>query len=79
MLDEDVPTIRAVNPRTWITSTEYLDLEFASSMRAFETQRITLIALLEPLPDEGWSRAATVMGAGKVLERTVLFYAGWLA
>ena len=34
---------------------------------------------LEPLPREGWSRAATVTGAGKVLERTVLFYAQWLA
>jgi len=31
------------------------------------------------LPPEGWSRAATVTGAGKVLERTVLFYAQWLA
>lgn len=33
----------------------------------------------EPLPHEGWSRAATVTGAGRVLERTVLFYAQWLA
>jgi hypothetical protein len=35
--------------------------------------------LLEPLPHEAWSRAATVTGAGKVLERTVLFYGQWLA
>ena len=33
----------------------------------------------EPLPPEGWLRAATVTGAGKVLERTVLSYAQWLA
>ncbi len=48
-------------------------------MRAFATQRADLLAVLEPLPPEGWSRAATVTGAGKVLERTVLFYARWLA
>ena len=45
----------------------------------FATQRAELLAVLEPLPPEGWSRAATVTGAGKPLERTVLFYAQWLA
>jgi hypothetical protein len=34
---------------------------------------------LEPLSPEGWARAATVTGAGKVLERTVMFYVQWLA
>jgi hypothetical protein len=31
------------------------------------------------LPIDAWSRSATVTGAGKVLERTVLFYARRLA
>ncbi len=79
MIAEDTPTLRAVNPRTWIKKTDYPELEFRPSLRSFTTQRADLLAVLEPLPHEGWSRAATVTGAGKVLERTVLFYAQWLA
>ncbi len=79
MIAEDTPTLRAVNPRTWIKTTNYLELEFQPSLCAFATQRADLLAVLEPLPHEGWSRAATVTGAGKVLKRTVLFYAQWLA
>jgi hypothetical protein len=42
-------------------------------------QRTQLLAILELLPPEDWSRTATVTGAGKPLKRTVLFYAQWLA
>ena len=79
MIAEDMPTLRAVNPRTWIKKTDYLELEFRPSLRSFATQRADLLAVLEPLPHEGWSRSATVTGAGKPLKRTVLFYAQWLA
>ncbi len=79
MITHDRPTLRAVNPRTWINQTDYRDQDFQSSLRAFATQRADLLAVLEPLPPEGWSRAATVTGAGKALERTVLSYARWLA
>lgn len=79
MLAEDTPTLRAVNPTTWIRKTDYREQEFQPSLHAFTTQRADLLAVLEPLPPEGWSRAATITGAGKVLERTVLFYAQWLA
>ena len=72
-------TLRAVNPRTWIKKTDYLDLEFRPSLRSFATQRADLLAVLSLLPPEGWERSATLTGAGKVLERTVLFYAQWLA
>ena len=72
------PTIKAINPRTWIKQTDYLELEFQPSLRAFTTQRADLLAVLEPLPPDGWARAATVTGAGKVLERTVRSYAEWL-
>ncbi len=75
----EMPALRAVNPRTWIKQTDYLDLEFRPSLQAFATQRAGLLAVLEPLPREAWSRAATVSGAGKALERTVHFYAQWLA
>jgi DinB superfamily len=78
IIAEERPTLRAVNPRTWINQTDYRELEFQPSLRAFAAQRAALLAVLEPLPPEGWSRAATVTGAGKALERTVLFYARWL-
>jgi hypothetical protein len=79
MIAQDTPTLHAVNPRTWITKTDYLALDFRSSLRAFTTQRAELLAVLEPLPPEGWSRAATVTGAGNVLQLTVLSYAQRLA
>ncbi|HEY4870984.1 MAG TPA: DinB family protein [Candidatus Dormibacteraeota bacterium] len=79
MIAEDRPTLRAVNPRSWIDKTNYLDLEFRPSLRAFARQRADLLAVLDPLPRKGWSRVATVTGAGAVLERTVLFYGWWLA
>jgi DinB superfamily len=78
IIAEDRPVLRAVNPRSWIKQTNYLDLEFVSSLRAFATQRADLLAVLEPLPSDAWERSATVSGAGKVLSRTVLFYAQWL-
>ena len=79
LLAEDKPTIRAVDPRTWIKQTDYPELEFRPSFRSFTRQRAELVAVLEALPRKGWSRSATVTGAGAVLQRTVLFYAQWLA
>ncbi len=79
IIAQDTPTIRAVNPTTWINSTDYIEQEFQPSLHAFATQRTDLLAVLEPLAPEDWSRAATVTGAGKVLERTVHTYAQWLA
>jgi hypothetical protein len=79
IIAEDRPTLRAVNPLTWIKKTDYLELEFRPSLRSFTTQRADLLAVLEPLPREGWSRTATVTGAGKPLQRNVLFYGHWLA
>lgn len=76
---QDMPAIRAVNPTTWINTTDYLEQDFHRSLHAFTMQRSDLLAALESLAVEDWSRAATVRGAGKVLERTVLFYAQWLA
>lgn len=79
ILAEDTPTIRAMNPTTWITKTAYPEQDFRSSFHAYVTQRTALVAILEPLPPEAWSRSATVTGAGNVLVRTVQFYANWLA
>jgi hypothetical protein len=79
ILAQDTPTIRAVNPRTWIEKTDYLEQKFQASVNAFSLQRTRLLARLESLAPEAWSRAATVTGAGKPLVRTVYSYAEWLA
>jgi hypothetical protein len=79
MLTENHPTVRAINPQTWITQTNYSELEFQPSLEAFTTQRAALLAILAPLPSEDWARAATVTGVGKPLERTVFDFAQRLA
>jgi hypothetical protein len=48
-------------------------------LQAFAKQRSELLAILEPLAQNDWGRQATVVGAGAALERTVEFYAQWLA
>lgn len=78
MTVEDKTTLRAINPRTWIKRTDYLDLEFEPSFRAFVVQRRELVTLLQSLPPDGWERSATVTGAGAPLLRTVHTYARWL-
>ena len=75
ILAEDQPTWRAVSPRTWIKQTDYPELEFPPSLRAFTTQRADLLAVLSPLPIDAWERSARVSMVGRVLERTVLSYA----
>lgn len=79
ILVEGKTTLRAINPLTWIKQTNYLDLDFAPSFRAFAAQRAELLALLRPLSPDGWTRAATVTGAGAPLVRTVQTYAQWVA
>ena len=79
ILAEDTPTLRAVNPTTLIKQTDYPQLEFGPSFRSFTRQRARLLMLLKSLPEKGWSRTAIVTGGGPARERTVLFYAQWLA
>jgi phosphoketolase len=79
ILAQQKPTIKAMNPRRWIKSTDYLEQEFQSSLRAFKKQRKKLLAVLEPLPPKGWTRTNTLIGAGKPLEQTLLSHADGLA
>jgi hypothetical protein len=79
ILTQDKPTIRAVNPRTWIKNTDYLEQEFQDSLRDFTKQRRKLLAVLEPLPPEDWRRTNTLIGAGKPLQQTLLSHADGLA
>jgi len=78
MLAEDGLRLREMDPRSWMQKTDYPDLEFGDSFEAFAGQRADLLVVLQRLPREGWSRPATVIGAGKPLETNVLFYADWL-
>jgi hypothetical protein len=79
ILAADTPTLRAIDPRTWITQTDYPELEFASSFRSFRRQRARLLSFLTSVPQKSWSRTAIVTGGGPARERTVLFYAQWVA
>ena len=79
ILAQDRPTIRAVNPRTWIESTDYREQAFPTSLRAFAAQRAALVATLETLAPEAWAREAKVMGAGRPLVRTIYTYAHSIA
>ncbi len=79
ILAEKKPTLRAIDPRTLIERSGYLELEFGPSFRAYVRQRVRLVALLNALPRASWSRTAVVTGGGLARDRTVLFYAQWLA
>jgi hypothetical protein len=77
---EDTPTWRHVSPRSWIRKTDYPTWEFAPAFTAFKEQRAELLAVLEPLPPDGWERFALVTGRpGESGARTVRYYADWLA
>jgi hypothetical protein len=79
ILAQESPTLKAINPTTWINQTDYPQQDFSLSLQSFTTQRADLLVLLESLTPEEWARSVLVTGAGKPLERTVFFYAQWLA
>ena len=79
ILAEDVPTIRAVNPRTWIERTDSAQRGWAEHLPAFVSARTELLEVLSGLDAAGWERRAVVVGAGRPGQRTVLSYAEWLA
>ncbi len=71
--------MRAVDPRTWVKGTNYPKQGFRASFEDYTAQRAELLARLRRLKLNQWTRTARVVGAGKELERTVKFYAQWLA
>ncbi len=72
-------TIRARNPLTWVERTDYRALPFDISLRAYEEQRQDLLPQLRRLAPAGWERTVLVTGAGRPLQRSILFYGRWLA
>lgn len=79
ILAEEHPTIRAIDPRTWIEGTDYLELALEPSLRAYATQRERLLAVLRSLATDAWARSATMTGAGRPIERTVQSFARRMA
>ncbi|MEP6639880.1 MAG: DinB family protein [Chloroflexota bacterium] len=77
---EDRPAWKGMNPRAWIKKTDYPEWEFAPAFAAFRKQRAELLAVLEPLPPDGWQRTATVTGMiGETYERSARYYGDWMA
>lgn len=62
MLAEDRPTVPYRHPRQWIKKTDYPELPFHVSLKAFTAQRKKLLKALKGLSLEDWSRAATIQG-----------------
>src|SRR5262249_52427032 len=56
MITRDHPTLRYISPRTWIRKTDYLELEFQGSLKAFIDQRRELRRALKGLAIQDWSR-----------------------
>ena len=79
ILAEERPAIRAISPRRWIEQTDYPELEFQLSFDAFVAQREDLMATLNALTADEWSRAAVVTSVGRTIDRTVLNFAERLA
>src|SRR3954453_7043684 len=79
ILEEDHPQIRGTEPHIWITKTNYLDLEFAPSLRAFVRQRKALLGVLDSVLPDDWQRTGTLVGAGKHVDLTAHTYVERLA
>ncbi|MBK8233710.1 MAG: DinB family protein [Candidatus Eisenbacteria bacterium] len=79
MIAEHEPTIRYVSPRGWLKKTDYLNQNFAESLRDFAGVRRGLLDTLVGLDVAGWSRRATFTGTTLGREATVLSYAKRIA
>jgi len=75
MITRDHPTLRYISPRGFIRKTDYLELEFRGSLKAFSDQRRELLKTLRGLAVKDWTRGATFTGTTKGREQTVLDYA----
>lgn len=74
ILEEDRPTIRVVNPRTWILATDYMSQPFHEALESFHDQRAELVSTLRTLQGRHWLRTAEVVGAGKPMSKSVHDY-----
>lgn len=77
ILAEDHPGFTSINPRAQMRKTDYPEQAFAPSLQAFATQRAELLATLDALPPDAWSRPAMVHG--ELWEHGVQYYGDKLA
>ena len=75
MITRDHPKLRYISPRSWIRKTDYLELEFRGSLKAFTDQRRELLRVLKGLAIKDWSRLATFTATTGGREQTVFSYA----
>ncbi|HEX7794058.1 MAG TPA: DinB family protein [Vicinamibacterales bacterium] len=79
MLMENHPTIRYVSPRGWIKKTNYLQLTFRDTLRAFSQERVVLVRTLSRSTATDWARGATFTATTLGRKATVLSYATRIA
>lgn len=75
MITQEQPQLRYISPRSWIRKTDYLELEFQESLKAFASQRRDLLGLLKGLSIKDWSRSAIFTSTTKERKQTVFSYA----
>jgi hypothetical protein len=79
ILASDRPTLNVIGPRALIETTNYRELDFATSLRAFLRQRERLLKLLGGMPRSQWPRSAVIVDRGRRRERTVTDFTDWLS
>ncbi|RPJ25720.1 MAG: hypothetical protein EHM33_13720 [Chloroflexi bacterium] len=62
MLTEQKPTVPYRHPRQWIKKTDYPQLPFHKSFKAFVAQRKKLMNVLKGLSFEDWLRVGIIKG-----------------
>ena len=62
MIAKDKQKLPSAHPRQWIKRTNYCELPFQESFRAFKAQRRKLLKVLKELSFEDWSCRATIIG-----------------
>jgi len=62
MIAKDNQKLPYAHPRQWIKKTNYRELPFHESFRAFKVQRRKLLKVLKELSFEDWSRSAIIKG-----------------
>ncbi len=62
MLAEETPVLENIHPRKWMKQTDYPQLDFHKSFKAYIVQRKALLKILMKLSFDDWSRAAMIGG-----------------
>jgi hypothetical protein len=62
MLSENNPALPLLDERRWAKAARYADASFADSFQQFSLKRAELLNALRHLPEEAWSRSATIEG-----------------